>query len=148
MELTKSAAQIAYEAVRTVMDSNAKHLTQPQKDLFERVYPQVTEANVKAAFDLVQRTLKKRNKPVVNQDSIDSETGKKLYELCDQCNYDRHTCGWCGEALTHSGHDSQGHLHDTEWCRPDLTPHQPGKSCTGPNPADCYWDHKLNKLKE
>lgn len=32
---------------------------------------------------------------------IDPRSGRKLYEICDRCNYDRHRCPCCGSDLEH-----------------------------------------------
>lgn len=93
---------------------------------------------------------------IVTSHDIDEETGKKMYEVCDYCNYDRHLCHWCGEYLTHSGHDTEDIYHDTAYCRPDLVEHEPGKLCTWPDHPElnkyrepgCYWDHERNELRE
>ena len=81
------------------------------------------------------------------------------YETCQDCNYDKHVCHFCGEPLDHEGYDPAGNLHDVKFCRPDLVEHEEGSLCTWPSTGDkeldiklgrpnCYWDHVNNKLKE
>lgn len=43
----------------------------------------------------------------VNHDS----RAERMYDACDQCNYDNHVCPGCGENLSHSGHQYNGTLH-------------------------------------
>ena len=90
--------------------------------------------------------------PLIASDSIDPQTGRKMYEVCDSCNYERHVCHACGESLSHSEHDSDGNHHTMEFCRPDLFPHEPGDTCTRPRKPElmaipgyepwCYFDHE------
>lgn len=95
-------------------------------------------------------------RPGIRSRDIEPITGKPYYEVCDACNYDRHTCHFCGEHLTHDGYDPQGNLHDTAFCRPDLVEHEPGPLCTWPDDPEknkyrepwCYWDHAAGKLAE
>ena len=92
---------------------------------------------------------------IIRHDSIDPDTGKPMYLICDRCNFDHHECPWCGENLTHSEHDSDGNLHNTAFCRPDLVAHEPGPLCTWPDTPElnkyrepgCYWDHEKGKMK-
>lgn len=58
----RTGASIAYQAVHFELDKALDKLTQPQRELFAKVYPHVTEANVNVAFDLVQRTLRKNER--------------------------------------------------------------------------------------
>lgn len=72
------------------------------------------------------------------------------YQECPQCNYDSHTCYFCGAYLDHESYDTDGNLHDVAFCRPDLVEHEPGPTCTWAflDPPNCYWDHVNNRLKE
>lgn len=86
--------------------------------------------------------------PLITSVSTDPKTGKKMYEVCDSCNYEMHSCHFCGASLTHSEHDYGGNHHTAEFCRPDLFPHEPGDTCTWPETdtrkppqAWCYYDH-------
>ena len=91
---------------------------------------------------------------VVKSDDIEPNTGKPMYEVCDACNYAVHQCHFCGDDLTHSGHDSSGVLHDVAYCRPDLVDHEIGDLCTWPDKPEmnkyrepgCYWDHEKGEL--
>lgn len=39
------------------------------------------------------------------------EHGPHLYEVCDACNYERHTCHFCGEDLRHDERNLDGTPH-------------------------------------
>lgn len=56
---------------------------------------------------------------------------------CDACNYDTHTCHFCGAGLDHESYEAQGGgLYERHWlsdCRPDLVAHEPGPLCTWPD---------------
>lgn len=55
------------------------------------------------------------------------------YRCCDRCNYDRHTCHFCGEELDHNGNAWEKGEKVRHWlsdCRPDLVEHEPGPTCT------------------
>jgi hypothetical protein len=83
----------------------------------------------------------------IGPSDIEPESGKKYFEICDRCNYDRHYCHFCGDSLTHDDYDSGGNLHDAKFCRPDLFEHEIGDTCTRPG-VWCYWDHENNKLAQ
>jgi hypothetical protein len=53
-----------------------------------------------------------------------------------------HNCHFCG-TLVRDGYESDGTRHWLSDCRPDLTEHEPGPTCTwwGLGGRECYADH-------
>ena len=92
---------------------------------------------------------------MIRSTDIDPDTGKKMYEICDDCNYAEHRCYFCGTDLTHDGYEYNGKRHWAEDCRPDLFDHEPGPLCTWPDDSEmnqyrepgCYWDHEKGELR-
>lgn len=66
--LSKSASQIAFAAVNAQLEMALYLLRPDQQDLFHRVYPTVSEANVNAAYDLVKRSLEKNERAQADEE--------------------------------------------------------------------------------
>lgn len=54
-------------------------------------------------------------------------------EECVACNYDNHTCYFCGTELDHESFEADGRRHWLSDCRPDLVEHEIGPLCTWPD---------------
>lgn len=76
------------------------------------------------------------------------------FQCCEDCNYVKHRCHFCGIDLTHDSYelvyDKEKQVHNKvrHWlsdCRPDLVYHEVGPLCTWPFRLDEGWLDRLCK---
>lgn len=75
-----TAQEIANAAVQEALDTKLEFLTSEQLELFHRVYPEVTEKNLYAAHDLVERTLQKNKRRQQYADALAAEIHADIAE--------------------------------------------------------------------